>query len=61
MLSKNFLTVSDVAEYMGVSNSKAYKIVQGLNNELKSQGYITVAGKVSRLYFQKKVFGIVEE
>ena len=57
-MEKRFLDVNDVAECMCISTSKAYKIIRGLNNELKAKGYITVAGKVSRAYFEEKVYGI---
>ena len=52
-----FITVSEVAMFLSVSKSKAYKIVQSLNDELKEKGYITVAGKVNRKYFESKIFG----
>lgn len=52
---KNFLTAADVSEYMGVSIPMAYKIIRRLNDELKAQGFITVSGRISRLYFEKKV------
>ena len=42
-----FITASEVAEIMGISRSKAYQIVREMNRELKSQGYLTVAGKCS--------------
>lgn len=57
MNKKQFLNVNDVAAYMDVSVAKAYKIIHSLNAELSSKGYITVAGKVSRAYFEQKVFG----
>lgn len=56
MENKRFLNADDVAEYLGVSKSKAYKIVQKLNNELKEKGYITVSGKISRTYFLERVY-----
>lgn len=56
MENKRFLNAHDVAEYMDVSVGMAYKIIRRLNDELKSQGYLTVAGKVSRIYFEQKVF-----
>ena len=58
MSEKNFLTASDVANYMGISVPTAYKIIRQLNNELKKEGYITIAGKISRIYFEKKIYGI---
>ncbi|SHI40556.1 helix-turn-helix domain-containing protein [Lutispora thermophila] len=51
----NFLTAEDVAELLGVSLSTAYRIIKRLNDELKAQGFITVAGKISKRYFEQKV------
>lgn len=56
--TKNFLTATDVSEYMGISIPMAYKIIRRLNDELKAQGFITVSGKINRLYFEKKVAGM---
>lgn len=56
MENKRFLNVDDVAAYMGVSVPMAYKIIRRLNDELAAQGYITVAGKVSRTYFERKTY-----
>ena len=39
MSAKNYLTASDVSEYMGISIPMAYKIIRRLNDELKSNGY----------------------
>lgn len=57
MKNKLYLRAEDVAEYMDVSLPMAYKIIRRLNNELASQGYIVVAGRVSRRYFEQKVYG----
>ena len=57
MDAKRFLNANDVSEYMGISMPMAYKIIRSLNEELKAQGYITIAGKVSRAYFERKVYG----
>lgn len=54
MEEKRFLNAQDVAEYLEVSKSMAYKLIQQLNRELKEQGYITIAGKVSRVYFEER-------
>ena len=42
---------------LGVSRGKAYKIIQQLNEELKAQGYVIIAGKCSRKYFNEKFYG----
>ena len=56
MEDKRFLNVNDVAVYMDVSVPKAYKIIRTLNAELNEKGYITVAGKVNRLFFDEKIY-----
>ena len=56
MEDKRFLNVNDVAVYMDVSVPKAYKIIRTLNAELNEKGYITVAGKVNRLFFEENIY-----
>lgn len=56
MENKKFLNVDDVATYMDISVPMAYKIIRKLNNELNIQGYITIAGKISKSYFESKVY-----
>ena len=50
-----FMTVAEVAETLGISKSYAYKIVHRLNQELKDKGYVTIAGRINRRYFDEKV------
>ena len=57
MKDKNFFNATDVAEYMDVSIPMAYKIIRRLNDELQKQGYLTVSGKISRRYFEQKIYG----
>ena len=56
-MNNPLINVDDVAKELGVSKSYAYKIVREMNNELKQKGYITIAGKVSRLYFEERFYG----
>lgn len=58
MMERQFITAKEVAEIMGVSEGKAYSVIRELNEELKTKGYITISGKVSRVFFQEKVYGI---
>lgn len=53
---KRFLNAADVSEYMGISKPMAYKIIRQLNDELAALGYITISGKVSKKYFETKVY-----
>jgi predicted transcriptional regulator len=48
MENKNFLKVEEVAQELGISKSYAYKIVQKLNEELKSKGFLTISGRVNK-------------
>lgn len=52
-----FITAQEVAELLGISKSKAYTIVRELNEELSAKGFITVAGRVSRKFFEEKFYG----
>lgn len=60
MENKRFMNANDVATYLGISTPMAYKVIRRLNNELIAQGYLTVAGRVSRAYFEQKVYGGVD-
>ena len=39
----------------------AYKLIKKLNDELKEQGFITIAGRVNRQYFQERFYGAGEK
>lgn len=54
-MQTQYITATEVAEVLGISIGKAYKIIRQLNDELKKEGYITVAGKCSLQYFKEKV------
>ncbi|WP_409966889.1 DNA-binding protein [Bengtsoniella intestinalis] len=54
------ITTAEIATELGVSVSHAYKLVRQLNTELKTKGYITIAGKVSRAYYEEKFYGLRE-
>ena len=54
-MDNNFMKAEDVAEDLGVSKSFAYKVMKKLNDELKAQGYVTIAGRVNKQYFMEKL------
>lgn len=56
-MQAKYITAKEVANVLGISMGKAYKIIRQLNDELKKEGYITVAGKCSLQYFKEKVYG----
>lgn len=58
MKEQNYLlTAEDVAETLGVSKGHAYKLIRELNAELQSKGYLVVAGKVPKAFWETKFYG----
>ena len=51
------MTAEDVATELGISKGHAYKLIRQLNEELENSGFIVVAGKVPRAFWEKKFFG----
>ena len=51
-----FVTADTVAKDFGVSKGYAYRLIREMNRELKAQGYLTVAGRVSKKYYLETVF-----
>ena len=59
MLRENiFVSAEEVSEILGVSKPYAYKLIKQLNDELKNKGFLTIAGKVSKRYFEEKFYGM---
>lgn len=58
---KMYITADEAAEILGVSRGYAYKIIRGLNNELKEKGYRVISGKVPTKYFEEKSHILREE
>jgi len=55
--TKSWLSAKDVANVLGISESKAYVVIRELNGQLKEQGYIVIAGRVSKKFFSEKYYG----
>lgn len=53
---KLFLTAKDIAQIVGTSEASAYRLIKELNTELKKKGKIIFPGKISRRYFEEKVY-----
>ena len=61
-MNKNlFIKAEEITTELGVSKSYAYKLIRKLNEELKNRGFITISGKVSRQFFEEKVYGLRKE
>ena len=62
MNGTNFRRVEEVGEELNISKSYAYKIVQKLNEELKSKGFLTISGRVNKQYFMERTcYGAVQK
>jgi len=57
-VERQFIGAKEVAEILGVSESKAYSVIRDLNNELKAKNFITVQGRVSRVFFEERCYGV---
>lgn len=56
---KMYVIAEEVAEVLGVSKGYAYKVIRGLNDELKAKGFRVISGKVPTKFFQEKFYGMV--
>ena len=60
-MKTQYVTADELVETLGVSKGNAYQIIRQLNEELAEQGYIRIAGKCPRKYFEKKYYGYTFE
>ncbi len=56
-----FISANEISDITGMSAAYAYKIIKQLNKELEEKGFITIRGRVSKEYFQERIYGIREE
>ena len=61
MKTNYMVTVDEVAEELGVSRGHAYKLIRNLNDELAEKGFIVVAGKIPRAFWETKFYGYKAE
>ena len=55
-MENKFIRVDDVAKELDISKPHAYKIIRMLNDELQAKGFITIAGRVNRQYFNERFY-----
>ena len=51
-----FYTAAQVAEMLGVSKQKAYKIISEMNEELEQKGFLVIRGRISKKYFENRFY-----
>lgn len=56
-MENKFIRADEVAQALDVSKPRAYKLIRQLNDELKAKGFITIAGRVNRQYFNARLYG----
>jgi hypothetical protein len=54
------MNADELAEVLGASKPFAYKLIRSYNDELKTKGYLTIAGRVPRTYIDEKIYGFSE-
>ena len=57
-MENKFIRAEEVAQELSVSKPYAYKLIRQLNEELKSMGYHTIAGKCPIQFFNQKFYGL---
>ncbi|WP_285946512.1 helix-turn-helix domain-containing protein [Thomasclavelia cocleata] len=56
MEKKDYINAQELSKHLGISTSRAYRIIRQLNDELKEQGYLVIAGRVPTKYFEQRWF-----
>lgn len=60
-MESRFIRADEVAKELAVSKPYAYKLIRKLNDELKAQGFVTIAGRINRQYFNERLYGAGKE
>ncbi len=55
-MSRATYNAQELAEMLGVSESKAYQYIKQMNAELAAQGFLIVRGKVPKAYADKRFY-----
>ncbi len=61
MNEKLYYSAADIADMLGVSTGKAYKILREMNKDLADRGFLTIAGKIPVEYFKERWYGATKE
>lgn len=58
MEDNTFMDVESIMKVTGMSEAYAYKLIKTLNEELSKKGFITIRGRVSKKYFEERIYGV---
>lgn len=55
-MGDSFMRADEVAKELGISKSFAYKLIRQMNQELREHGFLTIAGRINRDYFEERLY-----
>lgn len=56
-----FIMAEEVVKNWGVSKPFVYKLIRQLNEEFEKRGFMNISERVSRRYYEEKLYGISRE
>lgn len=56
-MSRATYNAKELAEVLGCSESLAYRYIRQMNDELSQKGFITLRGRISKVYANQRFFG----
>ena len=60
-MGDSFMRADEVAKELGISKSFAYKLIRQMNQELREHGFLTIAGRINRDYFEERLYKLERE
>lgn len=61
MKNELFVTAEEVAQDLGVSKPFAYKLIRQMDEELDKKGFLTIAGRVSRRFYEERFYAMAQQ
>lgn len=52
-----FYNADDISRMLGISKSHSYRLIREMSSQLKAKGYLTISGKISKTYFNERIYG----
>ncbi|MDO4961877.1 MAG: DNA-binding protein [Eubacteriales bacterium] len=60
-MAETFMVRADeIARELEISKALAYRMIHDWNEDLKSKGYTTVQGRVTRKYYEEQIYGLAD-
>ncbi len=55
MNKPRYIRADEISKELNISIASAYRLIKTLNNELSEMDIITFAGRLDRLYYEKRI------